>query len=385
MGTRITGIIKDSVSPIDGILLVKLAAPLVDETSNALHFPIEKRVEIKAGAFNLELPPTNRSDISYEFKILNIEVEYYYQTFIGVDFYGVVCQVGDKWYSGAFYDAAQSVQLVQLQRKNENLLYAFHASIPDVEKVSINDLIPCGITTDRLASGVRQLAKLITTDSAYLEALGRALLQFKGDFDAATYYSGRVAVQYGGASWINVWPTLHAGNVPFKGSSYWQLFADKGDAGGTGGDNTPYDPVGWKRDSNAPSKAVLTDVLETKASKADLALLAPLVDANLQGMPLCPTAPRGTKSKQAANTEFVANALASSGVLYPGQITLAVDRVAPPGWRPCNGDTLNPVTYKDLFNAIGTEFGGNGVDGFRLPTFAAPFAGSQYLIFTNVF
>jgi len=32
-----------------------------------------------------------------------------------------------------------------------------------------------------------------------------------------------------------------------------------------------------------------------------------------------------------------------------------------PGWRECNGDTLNAVDYPDLFNAIGNTYGGNGV------------------------
>lgn len=385
MGTKIVGTIKDSIGPINGTLSVRLAAPLVDETNDAIHFPIENKVKVTAGKFSLELPSSSRADISYEFRISTSQIEVYYQTFDGVDFFGPVCQHENKWYTGTFYNANQSIQVMRLERSLETRLHSFHAEVPDVEEVSILELIPCGISTDRLPSGIRQLAKLMTTDSKYKEVLGDSLLKFLGDYSNLTYYSGRVAVTYAGATWLNIYPTLHIDNTPFKGSRYWQLLSDRGEPGGTGGDSTPYDPEGWKADTNAPSKAVMREVIEALATLEDLKGLAPILDAVLQGTPTCPTPVRQANSKQLVNAEFVQTLLRFSGALKPGQICSAADRVVPAGWRPCNGDTLNTTTYRDLFNEIGTTFGGNGTDSFRLPNWPNPIPGVHYLMFTNVF
>lgn len=39
----------------------------------------------------------------------------------------------------------------------------------------------------------------------------------------------------------------------------------------------------------------------------------------------------------------------------------------PAGWMFCQGQTMQITTYKDLFNLIGTTYGGDGVNNFKLP------------------
>lgn len=40
----------------------------------------------------------------------------------------------------------------------------------------------------------------------------------------------------------------------------------------------------------------------------------------------------------------------------------------PPGWLPCDGRAISRVTYSDLFNAIGSSYGGgDGVNTFNIP------------------
>ena len=50
-----------------------------------------------------------------------------------------------------------------------------------------------------------------------------------------------------------------------------------------------------------------------------------------------------------------------------GQIITYVGDDVPTGYLPCNGAELNPSTYVNLFEVIGTKFGGNGSTTFKLP------------------
>lgn len=58
-----------------------------------------------------------------------------------------------------------------------------------------------------------------------------------------------------------------------------------------------------------------------------------------------------------------------AGVLMP---FAGITGSLPPGWLPCDGRAVSRVTYSDLFNAIGTSYGGgDGVNTFQVPDMRA--------------
>lgn len=58
---------------------------------------------------------------------------------------------------------------------------------------------------------------------------------------------------------------------------------------------------------------------------------------------------------------------------YIGEIRPFASNRIPPGWSTCEGQELNIKDYHDLFNIIGTVFGGDGSETFCLPDLRASF------------
>ncbi len=52
---------------------------------------------------------------------------------------------------------------------------------------------------------------------------------------------------------------------------------------------------------------------------------------------------------------------------YIGEIQLFAFGYAPPSWQLCDGSLLQVRLYSSLFALIGTSYGGNGRDDFRVP------------------
>lgn len=52
---------------------------------------------------------------------------------------------------------------------------------------------------------------------------------------------------------------------------------------------------------------------------------------------------------------------------YIGEIRMFAGNFAPAGWMFCQGQTLAISEYDTLFNLIGTTYGGDGQETFRLP------------------
>lgn len=53
---------------------------------------------------------------------------------------------------------------------------------------------------------------------------------------------------------------------------------------------------------------------------------------------------------------------------------------APEGWLVCDGSTLNAlqdVTFRELFDAIGTTWGGTGETSFQIPDLRNAFLGDE--------
>jgi len=52
---------------------------------------------------------------------------------------------------------------------------------------------------------------------------------------------------------------------------------------------------------------------------------------------------------------------------YIGEVRLFAGPSAPPSWMLCQGQLLSISEHSDLFNVIGTIYGGDGIDTFGLP------------------
>ncbi len=52
---------------------------------------------------------------------------------------------------------------------------------------------------------------------------------------------------------------------------------------------------------------------------------------------------------------------------YLGEIAWVAFSFAPVNWLPCDGSTLPIAQYTDLYSLIGTTYGGDGVNTFKLP------------------
>lgn len=57
----------------------------------------------------------------------------------------------------------------------------------------------------------------------------------------------------------------------------------------------------------------------------------------------------------------------AGGAGVTGAITMWAANTAPDGWLLCNGGSVSRDDYEDLFNVIGTTYGGNGSPMFNLP------------------
>ena len=52
---------------------------------------------------------------------------------------------------------------------------------------------------------------------------------------------------------------------------------------------------------------------------------------------------------------------------FVGEIRLMAFENEPSAWAECDGRTLSPAAYPDLFALVGTTYGGDGVSTFGLP------------------
>jgi microcystin-dependent protein len=52
---------------------------------------------------------------------------------------------------------------------------------------------------------------------------------------------------------------------------------------------------------------------------------------------------------------------------FIGEIRMVAFNFAPEYWLPCDGQEINKYVYQELYDAIGTSYGGDGGDSFKLP------------------
>lgn len=80
--------------------------------------------------------------------------------------------------------------------------------------------------------------------------------------------------------------------------------------------------------------------------------------------PQGPTGPAGPRG--ATGERGPAGPAGAAGAVPPGTVTAFAGKTAPNGWLLCDGQSYSIATYRDLYNAIGTTYGGYG-QSFQVP------------------
>lgn len=80
--------------------------------------------------------------------------------------------------------------------------------------------------------------------------------------------------------------------------------------------------------------------------------------------PQGPTGPAGPRG--ATGERGPAGPAGAAGAVPPGTVTAFAGSTAPSGWLLCDGQSYSISTYRDLYNAIGTTYGGYG-QSFQVP------------------
>jgi hypothetical protein len=287
--TLINGTIKDSGGqPLAGILRVTLDAPIVNAATvpDSLHTMQTRAFPIGVtGAVALDLPETQTKSITYHFEFASTATQTDYFLTDGTSYTGPKhLHTDSNYYTGAVH-TTDSKLLSPQTNTYETSVFDFHAVVPNVVSVEFATLLPTGVATDILDTSLRYLAEIIANTPAYVNIL-RGGPRFQGVYSPTAYYQQADAVTYGGSSWLYIGSTIGVGKTPsLANTAYWQLLAQKGDPGGTGGNDTAYDPTGWAGALDAPSRNAVRNALVTLATQAHLAAYAPLNSPVLTGTP----------------------------------------------------------------------------------------------------
>lgn len=241
--TNIVGTIKDSKStPLSGILRIQAnyLIPDVRTTPNSLVLAEPANIQIVNGVVNLDLTPSDFSRVTYNF----------------------------KFYAGSNQTAEP--------------LFDFNASVPEVNQLQFNDLLPTDLTVDLLDTGRYAIARILTKDPNFSRVL-RMRPSYLGEYDSQTIYKLDDLVVYDGSTFIykNLTSSFDKAppSFPSTSNNYWHLIGRRGNTGtGTLGNSEPYGVV-WADQLDAPSRKVVYQKMEQ---------LAPKVSPALQGTPTTP-------------------------------------------------------------------------------------------------
>jgi hypothetical protein len=357
--TLITGQILDSgrIPIASGILKVRLDAPVVDATTapDSILAQIAREFPIVNGAIGtIDLLESQSRQITYEFSLYQTSEgeEFYFPE--GTQYFGPrFLHTNGKYYTGLSF-RAESKELDRILVPQRTLIDNFHAIVPSLPSVEFASLIPQRLASDTLPLAIRQVADILVGNPTYRNQL-RGGPRAAGAYNPSTFYKLDEMVELGGSSYVYINSEISAGNAP-PNSAYWQLVAARGSTGtGTTGNDTPYDPVGWDGQIDAPSRNALRDIIQSLARSTDLqglapilnpilidptrasapaipssdnsarlaptnwirGLFAPLESPQLTGTPSAPTPATNDDSQKLATTAFVANyaAMQAGGIL----------------------------------------------------------------------
>lgn len=274
---NILGTLRDSGGVVlTGELWISLDAQVIDETPapDDIYTVKLHKFAIASGVVNLTIAESETSQITYWFR---------------------------------FYAANPDTD----SGLDNDPIIDFHAFVPNQASVDFSQLVPTGITKDTLDTAIARLARVLTSNQDFAETL-RGGPNPKGAYSSSTYYRSGDFVTYGGSSWLYINANPAAGQTPAVGNTaYWMLIAQKGDAGGTGGQDTAYDATGWSGATWAPTANAVRDIIETLARASQLATYAPLASPTFAGNPTRSSSPlAGDRTSQLATTQWVGNEFA---------------------------------------------------------------------------
>ena len=310
--TQIVGTISSPSGVIPAAKLrVRLDGDIIDNSTDpatVVSRQIADTFTITNGVLDIDIPESQTSNTTYFFELFTeFEVEAFF--FLNGEGYTgpTHLHTDGKYYTGTS-QTADSVELIRTLETEENLLNSFNEIVPNVTTVDFADLVPTGfdIGPTQRSTGAYRIAQILTSTPTFIDILS-AGFEWQGAYNPTTTYTVGDTVSYAGASWVYINPTDQAGATPVEGDT-WGKIAEKGDPGGTGGDDTAYDATGWDGDTNAPSKNVVRDLVENLLVKQSvISLLAPLASPAFTGNPTCPTPALSDLSTRLTNTTFVVN------------------------------------------------------------------------------
>ena len=220
MTTIIVQIGDSAGDPIGGTLTVTLDAPLKVGTATRLPAPVSYEIPATYEGIAVTLDETETDSITYTFSFESTGGDY-------------------------------SIE--------------FHAIVPNTPvTIEFFELIPVGVSTDILPSGIRHLASIIFSNPDYINALKFGLARGLWSPDEA-YYPGDI-VRYDGSSYIYIrsTPSMDA-NAPTDSLDKWSLLVERGEPGtGNAGNDEPFNRTGWQSQSDSPTRNVLAESMVSR-------------------------------------------------------------------------------------------------------------------------
>lgn len=308
--TQIVGIIRSPAGVISAAKLrVTLQGDILDRSTDPdtlVAVSTSDTFDIVNGVLNIDIPESATSNVTYFFELFTeFQVEQFF--FLnGESYTGPTHLHTDGLYYTGDSQTSESVQLLRVIEQEELLLNSFYEVVPNVSVIEFTELVPTGISVGSTirSTGAYRIAQILTSEPTFIDAL-KANIRWQGDYNPTTLYTLGDVVKYAGSSWLYINPLDQVGIIPVEGSTWGQL-ADKGDPGGTGGDNTAYDPNGWLNDLNAPSKNTIRNLVENElARQSSLIGLAPSTNPTFLGSVNVPDLALTNFSQNAANSKFV--------------------------------------------------------------------------------
>jgi len=361
----ITGIFLDSgsVPIVSGGLTVKLDAPIIDTstTPDSLYTQTERSFPIVNGLLptngatqGITLPQTATKNTTYSFTVYQTTTAptYYFQD--GRYYDGIAHLYSDGFYWSGVSHSAASIRLDRVDTSAQSIIIAtFHAIVPNVAQIDFALLIPVRVATDKLPTTIRELAEVLVNTPQYLALLTQT--RWQNTYNPLQFYAKYDQVFYAGSSWIFINSVPTVGQTPSTiNTAYWNVLASKGDPGGTGGQDTPFDPTGWDAQMWAPTANVLRDYLITLATQAQLAIYAPKVTPQLTSPTLLANPANADRSLAIPSTQWVGSNFATiDSATLTGNIAVPLAAVADVSNKPVSTQALaNYVAANNLLSTV---------------------------------
>jgi len=359
----ITGIFLDSggVPIVSGGLTVKLDAPIVDTstTPDSLYTQTERSFPIVNGLLptngstqGITLPQTATKNTTYSFTVYQATTAptYYFQD--GRYYDGISHLYSDGFYWTGVSHSTASIRLDRVDTTAQSIVIAtFHSIVPNVAQVDFAQLLPVRVSTDKLPTTIQELAGVLVNTPQYLALLTQT--HWQGTYNPLQLYAKYDQVYYAGSSWIFINSVPTVGQTPFVGDTvYWNLRVSKGDPGGTGGQDTPFDPTGWLGQTWAPTANALRNYLVTLATQVQLAAYAPKAAPQLTAPTLLANPANSDRSLAIPSTQWVGSNFATiDSATLTGNIAVPLQATADRSNRPSSTQWVdNYFVSKNLIN-----------------------------------